>query len=365
MSLAKKVDLTNETTGNLATSRLTGYPPTVSSVWFQAANQAARLALGAAVGDRCLQIDTGAIWVCTALPSNDNANWGVWSGVIAPVAAADITNAPAGGIAATNAQAAIDELDSEKATKVSIQNQSLVLAADTGAADAYAIAVSPAVAAYVTGQRFGFIAVNANTGASTLAVNGLAATAIKKNVTEALVVGDILAGQVVEVVKDATNFQLVSRPPVLGLPYVKVSDTKAAGTFGGTPTTGSFQTHIINTEDSDTTSICSLAANQMTLASGTYTCNIWSSYYKTNRAKTKLRNTTAATDLLIGSSEYSDSPNAVVVKSFIQGKFTVAAGQALEIQYQVENAFTDQGLGVETNFGLSEVYLVAEFLKVG
>lgn len=364
MSLVKKVDLTSETSGTLAASRLTGYPPATTGTYRQAANQAARLAAGAVVGDITLQIDTGDIYLCTALPSNDNANWGIWGGVIAPVNATDIVNTPAGGISATTAQAAIDELDSEKATKVSVQNQSLVSAADTGAADAYAIACSPAIAAYVTGQRFSFIAVNANTGASTLAVNGLAATAIRKNVTEALVAGDIAAGQIIEVVKDATNFQLVSRPPVPGLPYVKLSDTKAAGTEGGTPTAGSWQTHTVNTEDSDTAAICALAANQFTLSAGTYTCNVWATFYKSNRAQIKIRNTTGASDVLIGSSEYSDSPNAIAVKSFVQGKFTVAAAQALEVQYQVGNAFASQGLGVACNFGVSEVYLVAEFEKV-
>lgn len=365
-ALGKKLDLTAETTGNLAAARITGYPPISSGNITIVANAAARLAqAGLAVGDSTIQSDTGVLYLLTALPEATAGNWAVWNPSIAGLTAANVVNTPAGGISAVTVQAAIDELDTEKATKLAIQTQAYVTAADTGVADAYVLVCSPVVAAYVAGQRFSFQALNPNTGASTLVVNALAAKDIRKNVADPLVAGDIPDNMIVEVVYDGTNFQLVSRPGTFALPYVKVSDTKAAGTEGGASTAGSFLTHVIQTEDSDTSGICAIAANQITLASGTYVCRIWSSYYKSNRAQTKLRNATAATDLLIGSSEYSDSPNAVVVKSFIFGKFTVAAAQALEVQYQVGSAFASQGLGVACNFGLSEVYLVAEFEKVG
>lgn len=50
---------------------------------------------------------------------------------------------------------------------------------------------------------------NANTGSSTLNVNGLGAKAIKKSVTSNLASGDILANQIFLLVYDGTNFQLV------------------------------------------------------------------------------------------------------------------------------------------------------------
>lgn len=85
--------------------------------------------------------------------------------------------------------------------------------ADTGAVNAYAIAPSPAIAAYTVGQIFSFKATNANTGTSTLAVNGLSAQTIKKSggATD-LLTGDIIAGQIVMVEYDGTNFQLLSNP---------------------------------------------------------------------------------------------------------------------------------------------------------
>jgi hypothetical protein len=85
-------------------------------------------------------------------------------------------------------------------------------AADTGAADAYVVTLSPALAAHVVGLPVRFKATNANTGASTVNINGLGAIAIKKNVSTALAAGDIAAGQIVEVVYDGTYYQLISLP---------------------------------------------------------------------------------------------------------------------------------------------------------
>ncbi len=85
--------------------------------------------------------------------------------------------------------------------------------ADTGSASTYVIAPSPAIVAYATGQQFAFIAATANSaasGASTLAVSGLAATPIKKYLSTALSVNDIKVGQVITVIFDGTNFQMIN-----------------------------------------------------------------------------------------------------------------------------------------------------------
>ncbi len=100
--------------------------------------------------------------------------------------------------------------------------------ADTGAANAYAITLVPAITAYKTGQVFSFKAANANTTASTLAVNGLTATSIKKNSASALIANDILAGQLVMVEYDGTNFQMLSQ----------VGNAQVTPKFGGTGADG-------------------------------------------------------------------------------------------------------------------------------
>ncbi len=84
-------------------------------------------------------------------------------------------------------------------------------ATDTGTANAYVVALSPAVTAYAAGQAFTFKAGAASTTASTLNVNGLGTKAIKKLHDQDIASGDIESGSIVTVVYDGTNFQMTSQ----------------------------------------------------------------------------------------------------------------------------------------------------------
>ena len=83
-----------------------------------------------------------------------------------------------------------------------------------GTANVYTVALSPASPgvnqAYRTGVAYAFGAASANTGASTLSVDGLAAKAITKYGTVPLVANDIVNGQMCVVVYDGTRFQLLN-----------------------------------------------------------------------------------------------------------------------------------------------------------
>jgi len=83
-------------------------------------------------------------------------------------------------------------------------------AADTGTANAYAIALTPALTTHIVGMPIMFKAANANTGAATINVNGLGAVAIKQIDGTALPANAIRSGQVVETVYDGTNYILIS-----------------------------------------------------------------------------------------------------------------------------------------------------------
>ena len=84
---------------------------------------------------------------------------------------------------------------------------------DNGSANAYSlqpIGTAQKVTAYRNGDVFRFKATNANTGASTLAIDGLSAKQITKNgFTDALTSGDVLAGQVYSVYYDSTSDKFV------------------------------------------------------------------------------------------------------------------------------------------------------------
>lgn len=87
---------------------------------------------------------------------------------------------------------------------------------DTGLANAYVITTSPLTSSIPVGSVFNFQAAHANTGASTLNVDGMGAIPIKKNggtgasVGANLAAGDIASGQIVTAMYDGTNFQLQS-----------------------------------------------------------------------------------------------------------------------------------------------------------
>ncbi len=106
-------------------------------------------------------------------------------------------------------------------------------ATDTGTANAYVIALSPAVTAYAAGQAFTFKAGAASTTASTLNVNGLGTKAIKKLHDQDIASGDIESGSIVTVVYDGTNFQMTSQvatTPSSGAPAASTSAKTSAYT---------------------------------------------------------------------------------------------------------------------------------------
>lgn len=108
------------------------------------------------------------------------------------------------------------------------QNGSEIYAVDAVGTDAYAITLTPAISAYTSGLTVAFKAGTANTDGATLAINGLAAKAIVKNYNSALVTGDILQNQIVEVVYDSVgdNFQMTS-PVATSITYASGRDTKS------------------------------------------------------------------------------------------------------------------------------------------
>ena len=84
-------------------------------------------------------------------------------------------------------------------------------ATDTGTANTYVIALTPAITAYAAGQEITFKAGAASTTASTLNVNTLGVKALKKLHDQDIASGDIETGSIVTAVYDGTNFQITSQ----------------------------------------------------------------------------------------------------------------------------------------------------------
>ncbi len=110
--------------------------------------------------------------------------------------------------------------------------------ADTGSANTYVIAPSPAISAYATGQRFSWKAASTNSGASTLNVNTLGTKNIFKRGSLALAQSDIIAGLIVDTEYDGTQFQMLSQGGnakiTTNSQEVYSADTGTANTFVAT-----------------------------------------------------------------------------------------------------------------------------------
>ena len=96
-----------------------------------------------------------------------------------------------------------------------------------GTADAITLTCSPTVSALAAGQRYMFRAGSANTGAVTLNVDGLGATALRYRDT-ALVANDIASGDIVLCMYDAstTRFQMLNPPRLGGTSTVSATQTQ-------------------------------------------------------------------------------------------------------------------------------------------
>ena len=136
---------------------------------------------------------------------------------------------------------------------------------DTGAANAYVVALTPPVAFYVNGLSVSFKAAHANTSSCTLNA-GPSAVPLVNNVGGALVSGDIPAGSIVNAVYDnaSSSFWVVG---VVPSQYASQSGVQgniyAIGTAGGTADaiTASFSPAITTVTNGMTLSIRASLAN--------------------------------------------------------------------------------------------------------
>lgn len=111
-------------------------------------------------------------------------------------------------------------------------------ALDTGAADAYVVALDPAITAYEGGMTVRVKAVNANTGASTLNAGG-GAVALVNDAGGALAAGDIAAGSIFTAtyIASANKFYITSMVQSQGdARYAKLSGSSVSFAHGSVAT---------------------------------------------------------------------------------------------------------------------------------
>jgi hypothetical protein len=103
------------------------------------------------------------------------------------------------------------------------------ISATASGTNTYIATITPAITAITAGMRFYIKFTNANTGASTINLNGLGAIALTKNGATPLAGGEINTGQIVAVSYDGTSFQIVGGGSGGGASVTAANPSQAIG----------------------------------------------------------------------------------------------------------------------------------------
>jgi hypothetical protein len=144
-----------------------------------------------------------------------------------------------------------------------------------------------------------------------------------------------------------------------------VRDEKAAGTQGGTFTSGAWRTRTLNTTKTNTISGASLASNQITLPAGTYTIQAYAPGLRVDGHVAKLYNITDSADVLIGSNASCGSGSTTHAPATVFGVFTITAQKTFELQHRCQSTCADVGFGVRNELSIGEVYAEVLIWKIG
>lgn len=134
-----------------------------------------------------------------------------------------------------------------------------------------------------------------------------------------------------------------------------LQDQKAAGTNGGSSTSGSWETRTLNTEVTDEIG-STLSSNTFTLPAGTYWIEASAPARNADPHQIRLYNVTDAAAVVYGTSEMSNTTNPSVTRSFINGRFTIAGAKTFRLEHRVTASSATTGYGEANNFGGTEIY---------
>ncbi len=143
-----------------------------------------------------------------------------------------------------------------------------------------------------------------------------------------------------------------------------VADEKASGTDGGTFTSGSFIKRDLNTIIKDGPSFMSIASDVMTVQPGRYRVRFSASAHKVDGNQTRLRNTTAGSTSIVGSTEDTNTADNTLTRSIGAGIITISEETNFELQHDAAVTRATDGYGDAVNSGEVEVYSQVEWIKI-
>lgn len=138
--------------------------------------------------------------------------------------------------------------------------------------------------------------------------------------------------------------------------FAQFSDQKTNGTSGGVCSNATWNTRTLNTTNTNNISGVSLAANQITLPSGTYYVEANAPAAQVGYNILRIRNVTDSSDILMGT--IAAAPNNFGSTAYIKGRFTIASSKIISLQHYTEGnaGGSSEALGKAAAVGATEVY---------
>lgn len=164
-----------------------------------------------------------------------------------------------------------------------------------------------------------------------------------------------------------TGFRMGGGGGGAGLPalrnYANLQYQQPSGTNGGSNVNAAWTNVPLNTKVIDPQAIISaFAANVFTLVAGTFYLRGTQATLSTGDGKLRIRNTTSAATLIVGTNCQGNSGSNNGVD--LSGLITVIAGQVLALQYYTLLTQANTGLGNAMTTGEVEVYANLDIWQV-
>lgn len=197
---------------------------------------------------------------------------------------------------------------------------------DTGSANAYVLNFTASFTSYTDGIVLYWVPANANTGASTINVNGLGPVAIINQNGAPLTAGQLIANQVAVIIYKGTGFQLLSSGLASSASQtIFIARRSALGT-PQTLTNNASTTVVFDTEDAD-------ASNNYNTANGVYVAPVSGVYTFT----AQIRVSSNATAAQLPGSYYFSKNNGTTEPNIIRlsGVFPTQASGSIATASQV------------------------------
>ena len=141
------------------------------------------------------------------------------------------------------------------------------------------------------------------------------------------------------------------------------NETQAASTAGGTFTSGSFATRVLNTTIVNNIASCSLSTNAVSLPAGTYYMRAIAPAFQANEHQVKIYNSTDSADVVLGGQGYGASTVEATTFSEAIAVVTITGTKSFVVQHRCALTKATNGLGTAITWG-NNIFTRFEIIRI-